>query len=236
MKCTARLHVGFLLWHDNPPLQELLENMNPGGWQLQAVTPVGQLDVHFFYTSRIDFFGRVSMANFRGCRFHMGPALLTICCNLNTDAFVTNRPWRSMNMIVGCQTSNLSNSCQTKLPHRSFFHACQEHLPPTHPAVLETQRSQQPPLGITFARKRKNMKGKQRCCYGSWPVVVLRPADFGATSWDPVYMARIWEDSNIFESISLGVVFPKKKSCSLAHHHGDKVSHQTTIGLGMRLG
>ena len=168
-------------------------------------------------SARNRFFGRVSMANFRGCRFHMGPAL-TICCNLNTDAFVTNRPWRSMNMIVGCQTSNLSNSCQTKLPHRSFFHACQEHLPPTHPAVLETQRSQQPPLGITFARKRKNMKGKQRCCYGSWPVVVLRPADFGATSWDPVYMARIWEDSNIFESISLGVVFPKKKSCSLAHH------------------
>lgn len=133
---------------------------------------------------------------------------------------IPNRPWRSMNMIVGCQTSNLSNSCQTKLPHRSFFHACQEHLPPTHPAVLETQRSQQPPLGIIFARKRKNMKGKQRCCYGSWPVVVLRPADFGATSWDPVYMARIWEDSNIFESISLGVGFPKEKSCSLAHHHG----------------
>lgn len=48
------------------------------------------------------FFGRVSMANFRGCRFHMGPAL-TICCNLNTDAFVTNRPWRSMKMVVGCQ-------------------------------------------------------------------------------------------------------------------------------------
>ena len=43
--CTTSCR--FLLWHDTPPLQDLLKDMNPGGWQLQAVTPVGQLEIDF---------------------------------------------------------------------------------------------------------------------------------------------------------------------------------------------